>query len=122
MIMHYPIIKSLDLLSNLPAPDVEPPLKFYTHEAAEDNAWCFQELKCIVQVTKAEVYIYEFNVHSDKANHNMYSGDFEPTVEYLMKKSSITKLPNSSILLVLAVVPLAASILAMTRATILRCL
>ncbi len=55
MIKHYLIIKSLDLLSNLPAPDVEPPLKFYTCEAAEDSAQCFLELKQIFQGTKAEV-------------------------------------------------------------------
>ncbi len=38
MIKCYPIIKSLDLLSNLPAPDVEPPLKFHAHKTAEDSA------------------------------------------------------------------------------------
>ncbi len=64
MIKRYPIIKSPDLLSNLPAPDVEPPLKFYTRKEAEDNAICFQELKCIVQGTKAEVYVDKFNMHS----------------------------------------------------------
>ncbi len=64
MIKHYPIIKLSDLLSNLPTPDVEPPLKFYTCEAAEDNAQCFQELKGIVQGTKAKVYVDEFNMQS----------------------------------------------------------
>ncbi len=64
MIKRYPIIKSLDLLLNLPAPDMEPPLKYYTRKAAEDNAHCFQELKRIVQGTKAEVYVDEFNMHS----------------------------------------------------------
>ncbi len=63
MIKCYPIIKLSDLLSNLPAPDVEPSLKFYTCKAAENNAHCFLELKCIVQGTKAEVYIDEFNIH-----------------------------------------------------------
>ncbi len=65
MIKRYLIIKLSDLLLNLPAPDMEPPLKFYTHEAAEDNACCFQELKHILQGTKAEVYIDKFNVHSE---------------------------------------------------------
>ncbi len=65
MIKRYMIIKSSDLLSNLPAPDVEPPLKFYTRKEAEDNACCFQELKRIVQGTKAEVYVNEFNLHSE---------------------------------------------------------
>ncbi len=61
MIKHYQIIKLLDLLSNLPAPDVEPPLKYYTCKAAEDNARCFQELKRIVQGSKVEVYVDEIN-------------------------------------------------------------
>ncbi len=65
MIKCYPIIKTPDLLLNMPAPDLEPPLKFYIHEAAEDNAQCFQELKCIVQGTEAEVYVDEFIVHSE---------------------------------------------------------
>ncbi len=63
MIKHYPIIKPSDLLSNISATDVEPPLKLYTLKAAEDNAQCFQELKCIVQETEAEVYFDELNIH-----------------------------------------------------------
>ena len=65
MIKLYPIIKPTELLSNLIVPGVEPPLKLYTREAAEDNAKCFQELKRIVQGTEAEVYVDEFNVHSE---------------------------------------------------------
>ncbi len=64
MIKHYLIIKSLDLLLDLPAPDVEPPLKFSTYKAVENNAQCFLELKRIVQGTKAEVYVDKFNLHS----------------------------------------------------------
>ncbi len=40
-------------------------MKLYTHKAAEDNAQCFQELKCIVQGTKAKVYVDKFNIHSE---------------------------------------------------------
>ena len=65
MIKLYPIIKPTELLSNMIVPGVEPPLKLYTREAAEDNARCFQELKRIVQGTEAEVYVDEFNVHSE---------------------------------------------------------
>lgn len=57
--------KPTELLSSLIFPGVEPPLSLYTCEATEDNAPCFQELKCIVQGTEAEVYIDEFNVHSE---------------------------------------------------------
>ncbi len=64
MIKHYPIVKLLDLLLNLPVPGMEPPLAYYTHEAAEDNARCFLELKRIVQGTIAEVYVDKFNLHS----------------------------------------------------------
>ncbi len=63
MIKIYPIIKPTELLSNLIVLGVEPPLKLYTHKAEEDNACCFQELKCIVHGTEAEVYVDEFNVH-----------------------------------------------------------
>ncbi len=63
MIKLYPIIKSPELLSNLDVPSIEPPLKFYTRKAAEDNARCFQELKRIVQGTEAKVYVDEFNIH-----------------------------------------------------------
>ncbi len=63
MIKLYLIIKPTELLSNLIVPGVEPPLRLYTREAAEDNAQCFQELKRIVQGTKAEVYVDKFNVH-----------------------------------------------------------
>ncbi len=55
MIKRYPIVKSSDLLLNLPVSDMEPPLAYYTRKAAEDNARCFLELKCIVQGTEAEV-------------------------------------------------------------------
>lgn len=48
MIKCYLIIKPLDLMTNITAPDVEPPLKLYTCKAAEDNACCFQELKRIM--------------------------------------------------------------------------
>ncbi len=65
MIKFYPIIKPNKLLPNPIVPRVEPPLMLYTHEAAEDNACCFQELKCIVQGTKAEVYVDEYNIHSE---------------------------------------------------------
>ena len=65
MIKHYPIIKLSDLLLNLPIPDVEPPLAYYTHKAAEDNAQCFLELKRIVQGTEAEVYVDKFNLCSE---------------------------------------------------------
>ncbi len=37
----------------------------YAHEAAEDNVCCFQELKCIMQGTKAKVYVDKFNLHSE---------------------------------------------------------
>ncbi len=47
MIKKYPISKPLDLLSNIFAPDVEPPLNIFTHKVVEDNAQCFQELKHI---------------------------------------------------------------------------
>ncbi len=63
MIKLYPIIKPTELLLNLIVPGVEPPLKLYTCKAVEDNASCFQELKHIVQGTKAKVYVDEFNVH-----------------------------------------------------------
>ncbi len=65
MIKRYPIVKLSDLLSNLPVPDVEPPLAYYTRKAAEDNARCFLELKRIVQATEAEVYVDKFNLHSE---------------------------------------------------------
>ncbi len=55
MIKLYPIIKPTKILLNLIVPGVEPPLSLYTHEAAEDNARCFQELKRIVQGTEAKV-------------------------------------------------------------------
>ncbi len=38
MLKHYPVIKPMELLTNLSIPDVEPPLKLNTHKAAEDNA------------------------------------------------------------------------------------
>ncbi len=63
MIKQYPIIKPVELLTNLPVPDVEPPLKYYTSKAAEDNAQCFQELKSILQGTEAKVYVDDLNVH-----------------------------------------------------------
>ncbi len=44
---------------------MEPPLKYYTRKAAEENAQCFQELKCIVQGTEAVVYFDKFNIHSE---------------------------------------------------------
>ncbi len=65
MIKRYPIVKLSDLLSNLPVPDMEPPLAYYTCEAAEDNVMCFLELKRIVQGTEAEVYADEFNMRSE---------------------------------------------------------
>ncbi len=65
MIKQYPIIKPTELLTNTPILDMEPPLKYYTCKEAEDNAQCFQELKCFVQGTEAEVYIDNFNVHSE---------------------------------------------------------
>ncbi len=65
MIKRYPIIKSSDLLLNLATPDMEPPLKYYTRKAAEDNAQCFLKLKCIVQGTEAEVYVDKVNPHSE---------------------------------------------------------
>ncbi len=63
MIKRYPIIETLDLLLNMPASNIEPPLKFYTHKDAEDDVTCFQKLKHIVQGTKAEVYVDEFTIH-----------------------------------------------------------
>ncbi len=63
MIKLYPIIKSPDLLLNMTVLGLEPPLKLYTSEAAEDNACCFQELKHIVQGAEAKVYVDEFDVH-----------------------------------------------------------
>ncbi len=62
MIKQYPIIEPMGLLSNRSVPNLEPLLKYYTHKAAEDNAQCFQELKCIVQGTDAKVYVDKFNV------------------------------------------------------------
>ncbi len=79
MIKQYPIIKPMELLTNHPVPDVEPPLKYYTHIAVEDNAQCFQELKHIVQGTEAKVYVDELNVHSEfwatwRKLYNMFLG------------------------------------------------
>ncbi len=65
MINCYLIIKTLDLLLNMSAPDVEPPLKLYTCKAMEDNAQCFQELKRIVKGIEAEVYVDKFNICSE---------------------------------------------------------
>ncbi len=63
MIKWYPIIKPMELLTNLPVMNVDPPLKYYTRYAAEDNALCSQELKRIVQGTQADVYVDKFNIH-----------------------------------------------------------
>lgn len=63
MIKYYPIIKPTQLLGNIETPDGEPPPNIYNHMAVEDNEWCFQELKRIVQGTKAEVYVNEFNIY-----------------------------------------------------------
>ncbi len=63
MIKQNLIIKPTELLTNLPVPDVDPPLKYYTRNAVEDNTQFFLELKHIVQVTEAKVYIDKFNVH-----------------------------------------------------------
>ncbi len=59
MIKCNPIIKPTELLGNIKAPD-----NLYTCKATEDNACCFQELKCIFWGTEAEVYVDEFNTHS----------------------------------------------------------
>ncbi len=65
MIKHFPIIKQTELLANLSILDMEPPLKLYAYQVAEDIARCFQELKRIVQGTEAKVYVdnLTFNVH-----------------------------------------------------------
>ncbi len=36
-----------------------------TREAAEDDAHCFQKLKCIVLGIEAEIYMGKFNFHSE---------------------------------------------------------
>ncbi len=60
---HCSIHSITELLANLSILDVKPPVKLYTHQAAEENACCLQELKCIVQGTEAKAYVDKFNVH-----------------------------------------------------------
>ncbi len=65
VIQQYLILKLTEFLSYLLMPEAEPPLRLYTHEAAEDNAHCFQDLKHIVQGTEAKVYVDKFNLSSE---------------------------------------------------------
>ncbi len=55
--------------------DGEPTLNMYSHKAAGGNAYCFLELRQIVQGTENKVYMEKFDLHSDcwAAWRNLYN-------------------------------------------------
>ncbi len=85
MIKQYPIIKPAELLSNLPVPDLNPPLKHYTCKAAEDNPQCCHELQYIAQGTEANIHL-EFQAAWRKFYNTFLSTGSKDTLAAQLEK------------------------------------
>ncbi len=60
-----PFVKHVELISHTHTLDGMPLLKIYNCEAMEDNVHCFQELKCILHDTEANLFVDKFTTHSE---------------------------------------------------------